>query len=117
MTAIQVHPELAEHVRIAGYFLTDGCELVMRMPDERVARQVLFGQLRVTRPVGSPPPNLRGIMCRDVLLLNGSEVRFMVGAGIKSAWRRLHGGLIRCYEVFSSLHDLEIHCNSSQGSP
>jgi hypothetical protein len=43
----------------------------------------------------------------------------MVGAGIKSAWRRLHGGLalIRCYEVFRSLHGLEIHWNGGQGSP
>jgi hypothetical protein len=44
---------------------------VMRMPGERVARQVLFGQLRGTRPVGSPPVTLRGLMRNDVLLLNG----------------------------------------------
>jgi hypothetical protein len=34
----------------------------MRMPGERVARQVLFGQLRGTRPVGSPPVTLRDLM-------------------------------------------------------
>jgi hypothetical protein len=34
-------------------------------------RQVLFGQLRGTRPVGSPPVTLRGLMRKDVLLLNG----------------------------------------------
>ncbi len=44
---------------------------------------------------------------------------FMVGARIKSAWRRLHGGLalIRCYEVLRSLHGLDIHWNGSQGPP
>jgi hypothetical protein len=36
---------------------------VMRMPGERVARQVLFGQLRGTRPVGSPPVASCGMMC------------------------------------------------------
>jgi hypothetical protein len=93
---------------------------VMRMPEERVARQVLFGQLTGTRPVGSPPVTLRGLLRKDVLLLNGGGGQvFMVGAGINSAWRRLHGGLalIRCYEVFRSLHGLEIHWNGSQGSP
>ncbi len=36
-----------------------------------------------------------------------------------SAWRKQHGGLalIRCYEVFRSLHGLDIHWNGSQGSP
>jgi hypothetical protein len=43
----------------------------------------------------------------------------MVGAGINSAWRRLHGGLalIWCYEAFRSLNGLEIHWNGSHGSP
>jgi hypothetical protein len=45
---------------------------VMRMPGERVARQVLFGQLRVTRPVGSPPVSLHSLMRKDVLL-NGKR--------------------------------------------
>ncbi len=91
----------------------------MRMPGERVARQVLFGQLRGTKPVGSPPVTLRGLMRNDVLLLNGGGARFMVGAGINSAWRKQHGrlALIRCYEVFRSLHGLEINWNGSQGSP
>ncbi len=40
---------------------------IMRMPDEHMARQVLFGQLR-------------GMV----------GVRYMAGAGINSAWRRLH---------------------------
>ncbi len=67
---------------------------------------------------GSPPVTLRGLMRNDVLMLNGGggqvHGRFMV-AGINSAWRRLHGGLalIRCYEVFRSLHGLEIHLNGS----
>jgi hypothetical protein len=59
-------------------------------------------------------------MHKDVLLLNTAvEVRRMAGAGIKSAWRRLHGGLalIRCFEVFWSSHGLEIHWNGSQGPP
>jgi hypothetical protein len=43
----------------------------MSMPGERVARQVLFGQLRGTRPVGSPLVTFRGLMRNDVLLLNG----------------------------------------------
>jgi hypothetical protein len=43
----------------------------MRMLGERVAWQVLFGQLRGTRPVGSPPLFLRSLMRKDVLLLNG----------------------------------------------
>ncbi len=34
-----------------------------------MAQQVLFGQLRGTRPVGSPPVTLRGLMRNDVLLL------------------------------------------------
>jgi hypothetical protein len=52
---------------------------VMRMPGECVARQVLFGQLRGTRPVGSPPLTLRGLMRKDVLLLNGG-----------APWHRCH---------------------------
>ncbi len=93
---------------------------VMRMPGERVARQVLFGQLRGTRPVGSPPVTLRGLMLKDVLLLNG-------GGGQVHGWRwyqrcmekeRLHGhgglALIRCYEVFRFLHGLDIHWNGSR---
>jgi hypothetical protein len=40
---------------------------VMQMPGERVAPQVLFGQVRGTRPVGSPPVSLRGLMRNDVL--------------------------------------------------
>jgi hypothetical protein len=43
----------------------------MRMPGERVARQVLSGQLRGTRPVGSPPVTLHGLMRKDVLVLYG----------------------------------------------
>jgi hypothetical protein len=43
----------------------------MRMPGERLARQVLFGQVRGTRPVVSPLVTLRGLMRNDVLLLNG----------------------------------------------
>jgi hypothetical protein len=43
----------------------------MPMPGERVARQVLFGQLRGTRPVGSLPVTLRDLMRKDALLLNG----------------------------------------------
>jgi hypothetical protein len=91
---------------------------VMRMPGERVARQVLFGQLRGTRPVDLPPVSLHSLMRKDVLLLSdgGGQV---YGAGINSAWRGMHGGLalIRCYEVFRSLHGLEIDWNGSQGSP
>jgi hypothetical protein len=35
----------------------------------------------------------------------------MADTGIISAWRRLHGGLalIRLFEVFRSLHSLEVH--------
>ena len=46
---------------------------IMHMPGERVARQALFGQLTGTRPVGSLPVTLRGLMRKDkdVLLLNG----------------------------------------------
>jgi hypothetical protein len=58
---------------------------VMRMPGERVARQVLFRQLRGRRPVGSPPVTLRGLMRKDVLLLNGGGGQVHVGAGINSA--------------------------------
>jgi hypothetical protein len=39
--------------------------------DECVARQVFFGQLRGTWPVGSPPVSLRSLTRKDVLLLNG----------------------------------------------
>jgi hypothetical protein len=90
---------------------------VMRMPGERVARQVLFGQLRGTRPVGSPPVTLRGLMRKDVPLMNsgGGQVhgrRWYQECMEKAAWR-----VIRCYEVFRSLHGLEIHWNGSQGSP
>jgi hypothetical protein len=65
---------------------------VMRMPGERVARQVLFGQLRGTRPVGSPPVTLRGLMRNDVLLLNGGggQVhgrRWYQQCMEKAAWR------------------------------
>ena len=65
---------------------------VMRMPGERVARQVLFGQLRGTRPVGSPPVTLRGLMRKDVLLLNGGggQVhgrRWYQQCMEKAAWR------------------------------
>jgi hypothetical protein len=46
-------------------------------------------------------------------------VRFMVGAGINNAWRKQHGGLalIRCYEVFRSLHGLEIHWTAAKAHP
>jgi hypothetical protein len=65
---------------------------VMRMPGERVTRQVLFGQLRGTRPVGSPPVTLRGLMRNDVLLLDGSggQVhgrRWYQQCMEKAAWR------------------------------
>jgi hypothetical protein len=98
---------------------------VMCMPGERVARQVLFGQLRGTRPVGSSPVSSRSFMSKDVLLLSMAVgVNCMTGAGINSVWRRLHGGLvlIRCFEVFRSFHPhsfhvLEIHWNGSQGPP
>ena len=65
---------------------------VMRMPGERVARQVLFGQLRGTRPAGSPPVTLRGLMRKDVLLLNGGggQVhgrRWYQECMEKAAWR------------------------------
>ena len=65
---------------------------VMRMPGERVARQVLFGQLRGTRPVGSPPVTLRGLIRNDVLLLNGGggQVhgrRWYQQCMEKAAWR------------------------------
>jgi hypothetical protein len=46
---------------------------VMRMPGERMARQVRFRQLRGTRPVGSLQVSLCGLMHKDVLLLNGGE--------------------------------------------
>jgi len=77
-------------------------------------RQVLFGQLRGTRPVGSPLVSLRSLMRKVVLLLNGRW-----GSGAWSAWTGLHGGLaqIRCFEVFRSLHGLEIHWDGSQGPP
>ncbi len=79
----------------------------------RTSRQVLLGQLRDTRPVGSPPVTLRGLMRMNVLLLDGGGGQVHGRAGINSAWRRLHGGLAlsRCYDVFRSLHGLEIHCN------
>ena len=38
---------------------------VMRMSGERVARQALCGQLTGTRPVGSLPVTLRGLMRKD----------------------------------------------------
>jgi hypothetical protein len=67
---------------------------VMRMPGERVARQVLFGQLRCTRPVGSPPVTLRGLIRNDVLLLlltgGGGQVhgrRWYQQCMEKAAWR------------------------------
>jgi hypothetical protein len=65
---------------------------VVRMPGERVARQVLFGQLRGTRPVGSSPVTLRGLMRKDVLLLNGGggQVhgrRWYQECMEKTAWR------------------------------
>jgi hypothetical protein len=93
---------------------------VMRMPGEHAAQQVLFGQLRGARPVGSPPVSLHGLMHRDVLLLNGGGGHVHGQRWYqKSALGRKHGGLVlvRCYEVFRSLHGLEIHWNGSQGSP
>jgi hypothetical protein len=61
-------------------------------PGERVARQVLYGQLRGTRPVGSPPVTLCGLMRKDVLLLNGGEGqvhgrRYYQECMEKAAWR------------------------------
>jgi hypothetical protein len=89
------------------------------MPGERVARQVLFGQLRGTRPVGSPPVTLRGLMRNDVLLLNGcgGQVhgqRWYQQCMEKAAWRTSVDSVLK---VFRSLHGLEIHWNGSQGSP
>jgi hypothetical protein len=59
-------------------------------------------------------------MTHELQLLGTSRRlgRCMAGAGINSTWRRLHGGLvlIRVYEVFRSLHGLEIHWSGSQGS-
>jgi hypothetical protein len=51
---------------------------IMRMTGEHEARQVLFGQLRGTRPVGSPPMTLRSLMHKGVLLLQGG-------------WGQVHG--------------------------
>jgi hypothetical protein len=64
----------------------------MRMPGECVAQQVMFGQLRGTRPVGSPPVTLRGLMRKDMLLLNGSGgqvhgQRWYQQCMKKAAWR------------------------------
>jgi hypothetical protein len=70
-------------------------------------------------PVGSPPVSFRSIMRKDLPLLMPVGVRCMAGAGIKSAWRRLHGGLalIRCFEVLRSVHGLEIHWNAAKAHP
>jgi hypothetical protein len=62
------------------------------MPGERLARQVLFGQLRGTRPVGSPPVTFRGVMRKDVLLLyggggQGHGRRWYQECMEKAAWR------------------------------
>ncbi len=67
---------------------------VTRMAGERAARQVLFGQLRGTRPVGSPQVTLRGLMRNDVLLLllngGGGQAhgqRWYQQCMEKAAWR------------------------------
>jgi hypothetical protein len=63
----------------------------MRMPGERVARQVLFGQLRGTRAVGSLLVTLRGLMREDVLLNGGGGQvhgrRWYQEFMEKAAWR------------------------------
>ena len=56
------------------------------------ARQVLFGQLSATRPIGSLPVTLCGLMRKDVLLLNGGgdQVhgrRWYQECMEKAAWR------------------------------
>jgi hypothetical protein len=50
----------------------------MRMSAERVARQVLFRQLRGTRPMDSPPVSLRSLMRKDVLQLHGGKGQVLV---------------------------------------
>ncbi len=68
---------------------------VGRMPGERVARQVLFGQLRGTRPGGSTPVTLRGLMRKRCYFFTVVGVRCMAAAGINGLpWCRGRGG--RC---------------------
>jgi hypothetical protein len=79
---------------------------VMRMPAESVARQVLFGQLRGTSPVSSPPVTLRGLMRKDVLLLNsgGGQVRgrrWYQECMEKAAWRTSVDSVLRGIQVFA----------------
>ncbi len=90
---------------------------VMCMPGERVARQVLLGQLRGTRPVGSPPVTLRGLMRNDVLLLKRRWGSASWSALVSTVHGQSSMALIQCYEIFRSLHGLEIHWNGGQGSP
>jgi hypothetical protein len=81
----------------------------MRMGERaRVAQQVLFGQLRGTRPVGSSPVSLCCLMRKDVRLIGGGD--------LVHGRRCYHGGLAstRCFEVFRSLHGLEIHWKASK---
>jgi hypothetical protein len=64
---------------------------VMRMPG-KCGMACLFGQLRGTRTVGSPPLTLRGLMRNDVLLLNGGGgqvhgLRWYQQCMEKAAWR------------------------------
>jgi hypothetical protein len=70
-------------------------------------------------PVGSPPVTIRGLMRKDVLLLNSGGAHFYGRCWYQqcmenAAWQT---SVIRCFEVFMSLHGLEIHWNGSQGSP
>jgi hypothetical protein len=47
--------------------------MIERSHSERVAWQVLFGQLRGTRPLGSPQVSFQSHMRKDMLLLNGGR--------------------------------------------
>jgi hypothetical protein len=52
------------------------------MSDASVVWQVLFGQLKGARPVGSSPVALRSVMHKEVLLLHGGRGKCIDGTGI-----------------------------------
>jgi hypothetical protein len=95
----------------------------MRMPGERVARQVLFGQLRDRgrRSVGSPPVTLRDLMRKDVLLLNGGggQVhgrRWYQQCMEKAAWRTSVDSVLQGIQVLAwSRNSLERQPRSTLG--
>jgi hypothetical protein len=58
-------------------------------------------------------------MRKVALLLNGGGFQIHSQRWYQQCMERLHGGLalIRCFQVFTSLHGLENHWNGSQGPP